>query len=253
MCAARIMILDGTQPTLTQVPPRVPRSINVTRAPCSTAFSAAAIAAPPAILRERLLAQQQARVDELRHAKYENILDGNTAITMLRGEARFRDGHHLTVRLTDGGEREVAFDRCLIATGASAAVPPIPGLKDTPYWTSTEALESDTIPQRLAVIGSSVVAVELAQAFARLGSRVTILARSTLFFREDPAIGEAVTAAFRAEGIEVQEHTQASHVAYAAGEFVLTTGGRSSSRVTSRHFDHGNGSRAFTFKLFRSG
>lgn len=47
MCAARIMILDGTQPTLTQVPPRVPRSISVTRAPCSTAFKAAAMAAPP--------------------------------------------------------------------------------------------------------------------------------------------------------------------------------------------------------------
>ncbi|CAM7210185.1 hypothetical protein KLMIMMO101B1_29515 [Klebsiella michiganensis] len=45
--AARIMILDGTQPTLTQVPPMVPRSISVTFAPCSTAFSAAAIAAPP--------------------------------------------------------------------------------------------------------------------------------------------------------------------------------------------------------------
>jgi mercuric reductase len=65
------------------------------------------------------------------------------------------------------------------------------------------------------VIGSSVVALELAQAFARLGSKVTILARSTLFFREDPAIGEAVTA-FRAEGIEVLEHTQASQVAHRA-------------------------------------
>jgi mercuric reductase len=128
------------------------------------------------------------------------------------------------VRLVEGGERVVAFDRCLVATGASAAVPPIPGLKDTPYWTSTEALVSDSIPERLAVIGSSVVAVELAQAFARLGSQVTILARNTLFFREDPAIGEAVTAAFRAEGIEVLEHTQASHVAYADREFVLTTG-----------------------------
>ena len=113
---------------------------------------------------------------------------------------------------------------CLIATGASPAIPPIPGLADTPYWTSTEALASDTLPERLAVIGSSVVAVELAQAFARLGSRVTILARSTLFFREDPAIGEAVTAAFRAGGIEVLDHTQASHVAHADREFVLTTG-----------------------------
>ena len=179
---------------------------------------------PPTILRERLLVQQQARVDELRHAKYEGILDGNPAITVLHGEARFKDGQSLVVRLNDGNERAVAFDRCLVATGASPAVPPIPGLKESPYWTSTEALVSDTIPERLAVIGSSVVALELAHAFARLGSKVTILARSTLFFREDPAIGEAVTAAFRMEGIEVLDHTQASQVAHEGGEFVLTTG-----------------------------
>lgn len=127
------------------------------------------------------------------------------------------------MRLNKGDEQEVVFDRCLIATGASPAIPPIPGLKDTPYWTSTEALASATLPKRLAVIGSSVVAVELAQAFARLGSEVTILARSTLFFREDPAIGEALTAAFRAEGIDVREHTQASRVAHENDEFVLTT------------------------------
>ncbi|MBS2132274.1 mercury(II) reductase (plasmid) [Burkholderia thailandensis] len=177
----------------------------------------------PAILRDRLLAQQQARVDELRDAKYESILAGNPGITVLHGGARFKDNRHLVVRLADGGEQDVAFDRCLIATGASPAIPPIPGLKDTPYWTSTEALVSATLPQRLAVIGSSVVAVELAQAFARLGSQVTILARSTLFFREDPAIGEALTAAFRAEGIDVREHTQASRVVHENGEFVLTT------------------------------
>lgn len=179
--------------------------------------------ASPVILREQLLAQQQGRVDELRRAKYEGILESTPAITVLHGEACFQDGHRLSVQLTDGGELEIAFDRCLIATGASAAVPPIPGLRDTPYWTSTESLASDTIPERLAVIGSSVVAVELAQAFARLGSQVTILARSTLFFSEDPAIGEALTMAFRAEGVEVLEHTQASQVAHANGEFTLTT------------------------------
>ncbi|RWA53101.1 mercuric reductase [Cupriavidus sp. UYMSc13B] len=179
---------------------------------------------PPAILRDQLLAQQQGRVAELRHTKYEDILTSTPAITMLRGEARFQNGHTLSVHLPEGGEREVAFDRCLIATGASPIVPPIPGLKDTPYWTSNEALASDTLPKRLAVIGSSLVAVELAQAFARLGSHVTILARSALLYREDPAIGEAVTAAFRAEGIAVLEHTEASHVAYAEGEFVVTTG-----------------------------
>lgn len=200
------------------------RAAHIAHLRAQSPFDDGIAVAAPAILRERLLAQQQARVEELRHAKYESILDGNQAITVLRGEARFQDGHTLIVRLNDGSEHTIAFDRCLIATGASPAIPPIPGLKDTPYWTSTEALASEAIPPRLAVIGSSVVAVELAQAFMRLGSRVTILARSTLFFREDPAIGEAVTAAFRAEGIEVREHTQATQITFQDSEFVLTTG-----------------------------
>jgi mercuric reductase len=189
------------------------------RSPFDTGVSAA----EPTILRDRLLAQQQARVDELRHGKYESILHGTPAITLVHGTARFTDAHSLTVALRGGGEQVVAFDRCLVATGAAPAVPPIPGLADTPFWTSTEALASGDIPARLAVIGSSVVAVELAQAFARLGSRVTILARSKLFFREDPAIGEALTAAFLDEGIEVLEQTQATRVEHAAGQFVLTT------------------------------
>jgi mercuric reductase len=169
------------------------------------------------------LAQQQSRVDELRHAKYEGILESTPAITVLRGNAQFTDARTLRVA-TAGGGQDVTFDYCLVATGATPAIPLIPGLKDTPYWTSTEALTSASIPARLAVIGSSVVAVELAQAFARLGSHVTILARNTLFFREDPAIGAAVTAAFRAEGIEVLEHTEAKQVAHENGEFVLCTG-----------------------------
>lgn len=158
------------------------------------------------------------------NAKYEGILAKNPAITVLRGDAIFKDDHRLIVRLTEGGNREVACDRCLIGTGASPSIPLIAGLADTPYWTSTKALVSDTVPDRLTVIGSSVVALELAQAFARFGSKVTVLARNTLFSHKDPAIGEAIAAAFRAEGIEVLEHTQASEVAYAAGEFALSTG-----------------------------
>lgn len=186
-------------------------------------FDGGLSAAAPTVSRGRLLKQQQDRVEELRHAKYESILDSSDAVSVIRGTARFKDGHTLTVALAEGGERQVTFDRCLVATGASATIPPIPGLDGTPYWTSTEALVSETIPERLAVIGSSVVALELAQAFARLGSQVTVIARRALFSGEDPAIGEAVTAAFRAEGIEVLTHTQASAVSYARGEFVLTT------------------------------
>lgn len=217
-------MIGGTCVNVGCVPSKIMiRAAHIAHLRQTSPFDKGITATTPAILRERLLAQQQGRVDELRHAKYENILAGNPAITVLRGEARFKDNRHLIVRLTEGGEQEVVFDRCLIATGASAAIPPIPGLQDTPYWTSTEALASDTLPKRLTVIGSSVVAVELAQAFARLGTQVTILARSTLFFREDPAIGEALTAAFRAEDIDVREHTQASRVAHLNGEFVLTT------------------------------
>ena len=215
--------LGGTCVNVGCVPSKILiRAAHIAHLRRDSPFDAGLPPTPPIILRERLLEQQQSRVEELRQAKYESVLDGNPHITMLHGEARFNDGHSLTVRLNAGGERTVTFDRCLIGTGASAAVPPVPGLEGTPYWTSSEALASAAIPQRLAVIGSSVVAVELAQAFARLGSRVTILARSTLLCREDPAIGEALTAVFRAEGIEVLEHTEASRVTHRDGKFVLT-------------------------------
>jgi mercuric reductase len=199
------------------------RAAHVTHMRRESPFDSGITATAPTIDRGKLLTQQQARVDELRHVKYEGLLDTSANIRLLHGEASFKNDHSLTVRLTEGGERAVTFDRCLIATGASPSIPPIAGLKDTPYWTSTEALASDLIPERLAVIGASVVASELAQAFARLGSRVTILARRTLFAREDPIIGETVTAAFHREGIEVLNHTQVSQVVYAGAEFVLTT------------------------------
>jgi mercuric reductase len=229
---ARVTLIErgtigGTCVNVGCVPSKIMiRTAHVAHMRRESPFDAGVSAARPVIDRGRLLAQQQARVDELRHAKYERILESTSAITVLRGEARFKSASSVVVRLNDGDERELAFDRCLIATGASAAVPPISGLKGTPFWTSTEALASEIIPPRLAVIGSSVVALELAQAFARLGSKVTVLARGTLFFREDPAIGKAITAAFRAEGIEVLEHTQASQVTHANGEFVLATSDR---------------------------
>ncbi|ELF6207941.1 mercury(II) reductase [Pseudomonas aeruginosa] len=217
-------IIGGTCVNVGCVPSKIMiRAAHVAHLRRESPFDGGLSATTPTVLRERLLAQQQGRVDELRHAKYEGILESTPAISVLRGTARFQDGHTLSVELAEGGVRIVAFDRCLVATGASAAIPPIPGLKDTPYWTSDQALASDTIPKRLAVIGASVVAVELAQAFARLGSEVTILARSAMFFHEDPAIGVAVTEAFRMEGIEVLEQTQASQVSHANGEFVLTT------------------------------
>ena len=217
-------VIGGTCVNIGCVPSKIMiRAAHVAHLRRGSPFDGGLSSTTPTILRERLLAQQQGRVDELRHAKYENILRSTPAINVLRGTARFRDSHTLSVELAEGGEHIVAFDRCLVATGSSAAVPPIPGFQDTPYWTSTEALVSDSIPKRLAVIGSSAVALELAQAFARLGSQVSILARHTLFFGEDSAIGEALTTALRMEGVEVLEQTQASQVSHVEGEFILST------------------------------
>ncbi|MDP1925245.1 MAG: mercury(II) reductase [Thiobacillus sp.] len=216
--------LGGTCVNIGCVPSKILiRTAHIAHLRRKSPFDAGIAASLPVIDRAALLAQQQGRVDELRHAKYEGILESTPEITVLHGEARFHDAQSLVVKRPGGDERVVTFDRCLIATGASATLPPIPGLADTPYWTSTEALASETIPARLVVLGSSVVALELAQAFARLGSQVKILARGTLLSGEDPAIGEALTAAFRTEGLAVLEHTQASRVAHAAGEFVLAT------------------------------
>lgn len=216
--------IGGTCVNIGCVPSKIMiRAAHFAHARKESPFDAGITAAAPRIDRERLLTQQQARVEELRAAKYEAIIDGNPNITLLRGEASFRGARSLTVKLNGGGEQIVVFERALIATGAHPAVPPIPGLQDTPYWTSTEALASDTIPPRLLVIGSSVVAAELAQAYARLGSEVTIIARSTLFFREDPAIGEALEQVFADEGISVLRQTQTRSVAHANHEFVLET------------------------------
>uniref|UniRef100_UPI0009EB1680 mercury(II) reductase n=1 Tax=Marinobacterium profundum TaxID=1714300 RepID=UPI0009EB1680 len=226
---ARVTLIErgtigGTCVNIGCVPSKIMiRAAHIAHLRRQSPFDGGIAASSPAILRDQLLAQQQNRVDELRHAKYEGILQGTPAITVLRGEARFSGEHSLKVQLHEGGERGITFDRCFIATGASPAIAAIPGLADTPYWTSTQALASDQLPQRLVVIGSSVVAVELAQAFARFGCQVTILARHRLLFSEDPAIGEAITDAFRQEGIRVLEHCQAREVRYAEAEFLLDT------------------------------
>ncbi|HEC18507.1 MAG TPA: mercury(II) reductase [Gammaproteobacteria bacterium] len=176
---------------------------------------------PPQIDRSALVRQQQARVEELRHAKYESILESNPGINLLRGWARFQDQHTLIVTRADGSEDTVTADRILLATGARPAIPDITGLKDTPYWTSTEALIAEQIPEHLVVIGASVVALELAQAFLRLGSKVTVMARSVFLSKEDPAIGEELVKVFEEEGARVLLHTLPDSVTHDGSQFIL--------------------------------
>ncbi|RMD69166.1 MAG: mercury(II) reductase, partial [Gammaproteobacteria bacterium] len=176
----------------------------------------------PAIDRPALVRQQQGLVEALRKAKYEDILKAHPNIHLIRGTARFQDPHTLIVRHPDGSETAVVAERILIATGSRPAIPDIPGLRDTPYWTSTEALFAEQIPRHLIILGGSVVAVELAQAFLRLGAEVTVVARSRLLSREDPALGEGLLRVFEGEGARVLLHTVPDAVRY-DGEFILTT------------------------------
>ncbi|MEX2198059.1 MAG: mercury(II) reductase, partial [Burkholderiales bacterium] len=175
--------------------------------------------------RRALVAQQQARVEELRQAKYEAILESRAeSIRLLRGVARFGDARTLSVALPGGGTETLRADRILVATGASPAIPDVPGLKSSPYWTSTEALVAEDLPSHLIVYGGSVVALELAQAFQRLGTEVTLVARSTLLSKEDPAIGAGLLRVLEAEGMRVLTHTTLRSLRYENSRFIADTG-----------------------------
>jgi len=177
----------------------------------------------PQLSRSLLAQQQTARVEELRATKYQNILESNPALNLLKGYARFKNTNTLIVTKPDGEEQALQADRILIATGSTPTIPPINGLADTPYWTSTEALFAEQIPEHLIIIGSSVVALEIAQAYQRLGSDVTILARHTLLYKEDPLLGEKLAEVFEKKGLRVLTHTQASHASYDGQHFTLQT------------------------------
>ena len=179
----------------------------------------------PQLSRALLAQQQTTRVEELRTAKYLNILESNPALSLVKGYARFKNVNTLTVFMQDGSEQEIIADRILIATGSTPTIPSIDGLADTPYWTSTEALFAEDTPEHLIVIGSSVVALEMAQAYRRLGAAVTVLARHTLLLKEDPLLGENLTASFEKEGIRVLNHTQAHSVTHDGELFILETHG----------------------------
>lgn len=170
-----------------------------------------------------LATQQQERVEELRQAKYQDILDRNPNIQLLRGRARFLDAHSLLIDRHETTPIVIKADRFLIATGASAHIPAIPGLSATPYWISTDALRSLERPEHLVIIGGSVIAAELAQAFLRLGSQVTLLARHTLLSREDADIGSTLQATLEAEGMAIHTHAEVTAVAHRDNTFTVTT------------------------------
>ena len=118
---------------------------------------------------------------------------------VLFGAARFTGPDTIEVN----GET-VAARRFVIATGSRPAVPPIEGLEEAGYLTNEQVFSLEALPPRLAVLGGGPIGVELAQAYARLGSRVTVLQRGpTLLPREDPEAARLLEEVFAAEGMAV--------------------------------------------------
>lgn len=134
-----------------------------------------------------LVDQKRGLVDQLRRDKYTDLLEYYD-IDYIEGDARFIDAETVAV-----GDRRLRALRFLIATGADTWVPPIDGIDDVDYLTSTTALELDSVPDRLIVVGANAIGLELGQLFTHLGSQVTFVeALDRIAPFEEPEISTAL-------------------------------------------------------------
>ncbi|WP_375208254.1 mercury(II) reductase [Hyphococcus sp.] len=145
-----------------------------------------------------LIADKDELVTTLRNKKYIDLLSAYEAIDYIEGAARITDDGVIV------GDRSINANKTIIATGSSVSVPQIPGIDETPYLTSTTALELEQLPKSLIVVGGGYIGCELAQMFARAGTKVSIVTRSRLLPEAEPEISDALTEYFEAEGIVVR-------------------------------------------------
>jgi pyruvate/2-oxoglutarate dehydrogenase complex dihydrolipoamide dehydrogenase (E3) component len=137
---------------------------------------------------------------------------------LIRGKGRISGPGEVTV-----GEEVIRARRgIVVATGTAPAVPPIDGLAGTPYWTNREAIETKELPESLIVLGGGAIGCELAQVFARFGSRVTVVeAAPRLLALEEPESSDLLKNTFGHEGIEVRLDAKAERIHHDDGGFVV--------------------------------
>jgi pyruvate/2-oxoglutarate dehydrogenase complex dihydrolipoamide dehydrogenase (E3) component len=144
-------------------------------------------------------------------------------ITLVRGRGRLAGTKTAAVDTPNGTRTLTARHAVVVATGSTPTTPPIPGIDTVRTWGSRDATGAKEIPRRLGVLGGGVAGAELAQAFARLGSRVTIIVRGPrLLASFEPTAGEQVADAFRADGIDVRLNQGLDAVAQAGDAIALT-------------------------------
>ncbi len=137
----------------------------------------------------------------------------DTGIELIRGHGWITGTRQVEVAGLDGNSYLLsARHAVVVATGSSPTVPPIDGLSDVEYWTTREATSARQIPARLAVLGGGVAGVELAQAHARLGASVSLVARGGILGAFPAEAADLVAAGLRADGVELLLHTTTKSV-----------------------------------------
>ena len=146
--------------------------------------------------------RKRAMVDDLIAIHLRNYQASGAELIM--GSGLFVAPKTIEVARNDGGTRLLAGDKVFLNVGSRAAIPPVPGLEAAKPLTHIEALELDRLPAHLIVLGGGYVGLEMAQAYRRFGSRVTILEPGPqLMGREDRDIADEMARILRAEGIEI--------------------------------------------------
>lgn len=123
--------------------------------------------------------------------------------TVIKGHARFSDA-----RTVEANGKTIRARRFVVATGSRAAVPPIPGLQEMPYFTNETIFENDVLPEHLVIIGAGPIGCEMAQAHRRLGAKVTMLDIGPMLPKDDPRAVAVVRQQFLDEGIDTLERVK---------------------------------------------
>lgn len=147
-----------------------------------------------------------------------------TGTELIVGEGRFVGPKTIQVRLNGGNRRRLAAERVFLNVGTHAAIPDIPGLQDAGALTHIEALELGRLPPHLIVLGAGYVGIELAQAFRRFGSRVTVIARAPrILGRDDADVADEIERLLGEDGVKFVTSAETVAVRGKSGKQIAVT------------------------------
>lgn len=160
-------------------------------------------AGKPGVNFSRIIERKEDIVGRFR-GSIEKSFDENDRLTLIYGEASFSDMKLISVKDNDGTSRRIAADKIFINTGASPAIPDIPGLREIPTFDSTSMQNLLSIPKNLIILGGGYIALEFGQMFRRFGSEVTIIEPGDqLVSREDEDVASEIKKILEDEGIKI--------------------------------------------------